>query len=59
MYEAGGFETAKTLDEMKAAGRRFRDTILAVAGSRPEMVTLTEYLGREPRMEPYFAWLGI
>ena len=43
----------------KEEGRRFRNLVLQVGGSQPEMKTLTDYLGHEPSSEPYFEWLGV
>ncbi|KGO40507.1 Neurolysin/Thimet oligopeptidase, N-terminal [Penicillium expansum] len=53
------FETGFRQDTMsKEAGRRYRDMILRVGGSQPEMKTLRDYLGREPTTRPYLEWLG-
>lgn len=43
----------------KEAGRRYRNMVLRVGGSQPEIKTLTDYLGREPSTGPYFRYLGI
>lgn len=40
-------------------GRRFRMAVLAKGGTQDEMEMLTEYLGREPRMEAFCRELGI
>ena len=62
MWTQGGFASCDGLEGAVAqeAGRRFRDEVFEVGGRRPEMVTLTRYLGgRAPSMEPYFRWLGV
>lgn len=43
----------------KAAGRKYREMLLQPGASQPEMKTLKEYLGREPRFDAYYRWLGI
>ena len=43
----------------KSAGRKYREMLLQPGASQPEMKTLREYLGREPRLEAYYRWLGI
>lgn len=40
-------------------GRRFREEILASGGSRPPMDLITEFLGREPRMDAFLENLGV
>lgn len=40
-------------------GRRYRKALLEKGGTQDELKTLTEYLGREPRMEPFCDELGI
>lgn len=40
-------------------GRRYRNMVLRVGGSQPEMKTLTDYLGHPPSTRPYFDYLGI
>jgi len=60
MWKQGGFASCDGLEGAKEAGRRFRDEVLEIGGRRPEMLTLTRYLGgRAPSMEPYFQWLGV
>lgn len=41
------------------AGRRYRYGVLEKGGSQPEMTTLTEFLGREARMGPFYEGLGL
>jgi len=60
VYALAMFRTGFEADTMsKEAGKRFRDMVLRVGGSQPEMKTLTDYLGCEPSIEPYFEWLGV
>lgn len=40
-------------------GRRYRYTVLEKGGSQDEMKTLIEFLGREPKTEPFYDDLGI
>lgn len=40
-------------------GRRYRHTVLEKGGSRDEMESLKEFLGREPSTEPFYKELGI
>lgn len=40
-------------------GRRFRMAVLAKGGTQDEMEMITEYLGREPKMEAFCCELGI
>ncbi len=42
-----------------ATGARFRDSILAVGGSRPALASFVEFRGREPRIEPLLRANGI
>ncbi|EGP86093.1 uncharacterized protein MYCGRDRAFT_74077 [Zymoseptoria tritici IPO323] len=39
-------------------GRRYRELVLCMGGTQPEMKTLIDYLGHEPSSAPYLAWLG-
>jgi hypothetical protein len=41
------------------AGREYRKTILARGGTVDEMQMVREFLGREPRMEPFLKKLGL
>ncbi|KAK0646940.1 hypothetical protein B0T16DRAFT_493823 [Cercophora newfieldiana] len=59
MWERGGFSAARTLSELKEAGKRLRDEVCAVSGSQPEMMTLTRYLGGPPSADPYLRWLRV
>ncbi|WQF78685.1 Putative peptidase M3A/M3B catalytic domain, neurolysin/Thimet oligopeptidase, domain 2 [Colletotrichum destructivum] len=43
----------------QGAGRRYRYGVLEKGGSRPEMKTLTDFLGRDVRMEPFYEDLGL
>lgn len=43
----------------KAAGRRYRYKVLEKGGSRDEMESLTDFLGREPQSEAFYKELGI
>lgn len=40
-------------------GIRYRHTLLEKGGSQDEMVTLTEFLGREPGMKPFYKELDL
>ncbi|KAF3761950.1 metallopeptidase MepB [Cryphonectria parasitica EP155] len=42
----------------KDAARKYRELLLKPGSSQPEWKTLTNYLGREPRPEPLYRWLG-
>jgi metallopeptidase MepB len=42
-----------------AAGRRYRHTVLEKGGSRDEMETLKEFLGREPNSDAFSEELGL
>ena len=48
------FEEAGLADEQQvaAAGRRFRDTVLALGGGRHPMQVFKDFRGREPNPEP-------
>ena len=41
------------------AGREYRKTILSRGGTVDEMQMVREFLGREPRMEPFLKNLGL
>lgn len=43
----------------KAAGRRYRYTVLEKGGSQDEMKTLTEFLGREPKTDAFYKDMGL
>ncbi|KAF6818897.1 metallopeptidase [Colletotrichum plurivorum] len=60
VYAQDIFATVFAADPMSAeAGRRYRYGVLEKGGSQPEMTTLTEFLGREARMEPFYQDLGL
>lgn len=40
-------------------GRRYRHTLLEKGGSQDEMKTLTEFLGRAPKTDPFYQELGL
>ena len=40
-------------------GKRWRDTVLARGGSVEEIDMLKDFLGREPRKEPFLEYLGL
>lgn len=40
-------------------GRRYRYTILEKGGSREEMDSLKEFLGREPKPDAFYKELGL
>lgn len=40
-------------------GRRYRHTVLEKGGSREEMDSLKEFLGREPNSDAFFEDLGL
>ena len=43
----------------KEVGRRYRDIILAPGGTRDSLESLVEFLGREPRPEPFLIANGV
>lgn len=54
------FTTVFKEDPMsQGAGRRYRYGVLEKGGSQPEMKTLTDFLGRDVRMEPFYEDLGL
>lgn len=42
-----------------AAGRRYRRTVLEKGGSRDEMASLVEFLGREPETDAFYKDMGL
>lgn len=42
-----------------AEGRRYRKTVLEKGGSRPELDSLKEFLGREPSSTAFYEYLGL
>ena len=57
----GAFEEAGLDDEeaVKATGRKFRDTILALGGSKHPMDVYREFRGREPSTEALLRHNGL
>jgi oligopeptidase A len=55
-FEEAGLENAA---ELRAVGRRYRDTVLALGGSRPAMEVFKGFRGREPRTEPLLELYGL
>jgi metallopeptidase MepB len=43
----------------KEKGRRYREMVLRKGGSQPAMKTLVEFLGRQPKPEAFYEWMGI
>jgi metallopeptidase MepB len=43
----------------KKEGRRYRHMVLEKGGSQDEMVTLIQFLGRNPRPDAFFRDLGL
>lgn len=60
VYSTDMFYSVFKKDPMdKKEGRRYRHTILEKGGSRDEMESLTEFLGRAPSTEPFYKELGL
>jgi oligopeptidase A len=55
-FEEAGLEDAAAI---QATGRRFRDTVLALGGSRPAMEVFREFRGREPSSEALLRHSGL
>ncbi|MEZ4216864.1 MAG: M3 family metallopeptidase [Myxococcota bacterium] len=55
-FEEAGLETD---DALHATGARFRDTVLALGGSRPPMEVFVAFRGREPRTEALLRHAGL
>jgi oligopeptidase A len=53
----GAFEDAGVLDP--ACGRRFREAVLEVGGSRPALESFRAFRGREPRLDALLRQLGM
>ena len=55
------FEEADLTDEerVRATGRRFRDTVLALGGSRPAMMVFEAFRGREPTPQALLRHSGL
>jgi Zn-dependent oligopeptidase len=43
----------------KEAFRRFRDLVLERGGRQPELQTFCDFVGREPKLDAFFSWLGL
>lgn len=60
VFSADMFHTAFAKDPMNAVvGRKYRHSVLEKGGSREEMDSLVEFLGREPNPEAFYKELGI
>jgi oligopeptidase A len=55
-FEEAGLENAAALREV---GRRYRETVLALGGSRRAMEVFVDFRGREPRTEPLLKLYGL
>lgn len=56
-FEEAAAERGSVLDT--ATGRRFRQTILEVGGSRPALASFRAFRGREPRIDALLRQLGL
>lgn len=60
VYSTDMFYTVFRADPMNpAAGRRYRYSVLEKGGSRDEMASLTEFLGREPKTDAFYEDMGL
>lgn len=60
VYALDMFQEAFASDPMNAEeGRRYRYMVLEKGGSQPEMKTLIDFLGREPRTDAFYRELGL
>ncbi|PVI04451.1 zincin [Periconia macrospinosa] len=60
VYSTDMFYTVFKDDPMNGKeGRRYRHTVLERGGSKDEMETLEDFLGRKPSTEPFYKELGI
>jgi len=60
VYAADMFASFFVADPRDASqGRKYRHGLLEKGGSRPEMETLLDFLGREPSPEVFYSSLGI
>ncbi|OAQ58339.1 metallopeptidase MepB [Pochonia chlamydosporia 170] len=60
VYSTDMFNTVFGKDPMnETQGRRYRHTVLEYGGSRDELVSLEEFLGRKPNSEAFYQNLGI
>jgi len=55
-FEEAGLDDA---DAVEATGRRYRETVLALGGSRPPMDVFVEFRGREPRPDALLRHSGL
>ncbi len=55
-FEEAGLEDAASLSD---TGRRYRETVLALGGSRPAMEVFKTFRGREPITEPLLRLYGL
>jgi oligopeptidase A len=55
-FEEGGLDDPEAV---AATGRRYRDTVLALGGSRPPLEVFREFRGREPTSEALLRHLGL
>jgi len=54
------FDTAFRADPLDGTvGRRYRRMVLEKGAGQDEMVTVTEFLGREPKSDAFFKDLGL
>ena len=54
------FHTAFSSDPMNTKeGLRYRYTVLEKGGSQDEMITLVEFLGREPQTDAFYKAIGL
>lgn len=60
VYSTDMFNAVFGKDPMnEKQGRRYRHTVLEYGGSRDELVSLEEFLGRKPNSEAFYQNLGI
>lgn len=60
VYSADMFYTVFKSDPMNGKeGRRYRHTVLEKGGSQDEMLTLEQFLGRQPNTEAFYKELGL
>ena len=55
-FEEAGLDDAAKLRD---TGRRYRETVLALGGSRPAMEVFKGFRGREPKTEPLLKLYGL
>ena len=60
VYSSDMFHSMFKKDPMDGKqGRRYRHTVLEYGGSRDELESLTEFLGREPSSDAFYKELGL